>query len=279
MAQNIDPPQALTQEMKIPTLKEGEEINPEFELILKEIMELANEKSNIEYEILSKESEKKVKTGELKSLQSEFDTLAATLKQLENQKNIAKTKLADLETQVTTLRSQADQQESTLVEQETELSVKRNELNSLDTEIVDNDKEQKEILNKMEQLTDLKQQTQLKISKIRTQMTDLQELETTMKSCLVKYDDCIDNNNYLTAVTESDLRDLGLEFDEICDIFNNEIKTPVAKEPPPAFEEHFEERVGMFDNQFDGGHYDASPFESKFEETSPPAYNVIIPSY
>lgn len=68
-------------------------------------------------------------------MQSEFDTLAATLKQLENQKNIAKTKLADLETQVTTLRSQAEDQESTLVEQETELGQKRTELCSIDTEI------------------------------------------------------------------------------------------------------------------------------------------------
>lgn len=35
IAQNIDPPQTLAPEMQIPTLKEGEEINPEFELILK----------------------------------------------------------------------------------------------------------------------------------------------------------------------------------------------------------------------------------------------------
>ncbi|XP_035705257.1 epidermal growth factor receptor substrate 15-like 1 isoform X2 [Folsomia candida] len=270
IAQNIDPPQTLAPEMQIPTLKEGEEINPEFELILKSIMEYSNEKNTLECEILSKESEKKIKTGELKSLQSEFDTLAATLKQLENQKNIAKTKLADLETQVTTLRSQAEDQESTLVEQETELGQKRTELCSIDTEIEDNEKEQKDIANRMEKLTEIKQQTQLKISKIRTQTTDLHEMENTMKSCLIKYDDCIDNNNYLAGVTEVDLRDLGLEFDEICEIFNHEIRTPIAKEAPPAFEEHFEEKTGVFDNQFQGN-FDASPFEPKFEETQ--AYN------
>lgn len=275
VAQGIDPPQVLAPDMKPPLEKEGDVMNPEFEMILKEIMELSNEKSNLEYEIMSKESEKKVKSGELKSLQSEFDTLAATLKQLENQKNIAKTKLADLESQVVTLRTQAEQQESTLVEQETELAQKRNELTSLDSEISQNEKDQKDVANKMEQLTDLKQQTQLKISKIKTQITDLQELETTMKACLVKYDDCIDNNNYLTAVTETDLRDLALEFDEICDFYNNEVRTPVVKEAPAAFEEHHyeENQQGAFNNNFES-HFDASPFESKFEE--PAAYNVSI---
>jgi len=276
VVQNIDPPQVLPPEMRIPGTdsmgsQSGEEINPEFELIMKEIMELVGEKNNLECEILSKESEKKVKTGEMKSLQSEFDTLAATLKQLENQKNVANTKLSDLENQVNSLRSQAESQESTLVEQETELSTKKHELTSIDTEMMDNEKEQKEITNKLEKLTDLQQQTQLKISKLRTQINDLHELENTMRACLIKYDDCIENNNYLAGVVETDLRDLGLEFDEICDAYT-EMKTPTAKEPAPiGFQESFhEDSNNMFDNggtKFEA-QFDSSPFESKFEETN-----------
>jgi len=150
---------------------------------------------------------------------------------------------------------------------------KKSELGSIDTEIIDNEKEQKEISNKMEHLTDVKQQTQLKISKIRTQISELQELENTMKSCLVKYNDCIDNTNYLAGVTETDLRDLGVEFDEICEFYLQEVKTPVAKEPPRTFEDHYDNDrtpAYSYDNRFES-HYETSGFEPNFEETSPSA--------
>lgn len=76
------------------------ELPPEFELLMKEINELAQEKMNLEMEISAKECDKKIKSGETKSLQSELDTLAATLKQLENQKNVAQGKLSELDGQV-----------------------------------------------------------------------------------------------------------------------------------------------------------------------------------
>lgn len=106
VVQGLDPPPTLPPEMMpsakgtAPTAVAGAMINPEFELIQKEINELVNEKNNLECEILSKESEKKIKNGEVKSLQSELDTLSATLKQLENQKSVAGGRLADLENQV-----------------------------------------------------------------------------------------------------------------------------------------------------------------------------------
>jgi len=76
------------------------ELSPEFELIMKEINELTQEKLNLELDIAVKESDKKIKSGESKSLQSELDTLAATLKQLENQRTIAQGKLSELDGQV-----------------------------------------------------------------------------------------------------------------------------------------------------------------------------------
>jgi len=76
------------------------ELPPEFELLMKEIKGLTQEKQNLEMEIAAKECDKKIKSGETKSLQSELDTLAATLKQLENQKNVAQGKLSEFDGQV-----------------------------------------------------------------------------------------------------------------------------------------------------------------------------------
>lgn len=282
VTQNLDPPQSLPPELfmaqeQSSAVIEGHESNAEFELIMREIAELSGEKQNLEYEILSKESDKKIKNGELKSLQSEFDTLAATLKQLENQKNIALSRLSDLESQVNTLRDQAESQESTLIQQELEQSQKATELQTLDIEMVNCEKDQKDVQNGIEKLIDVKQQTQLKISKLRTQLTDLQEIENTMKSCLIKYDECIENGN-VYSVTETELRDMGIEFSEIVEAVV-EIKTP--KSPEATFQDQFSVDNNQNNVQDDGDdwdtgfgmpaamnanpvtNYDASPYEQE----------------
>ncbi|ODN05502.1 Epidermal growth factor receptor substrate 15-like 1 [Orchesella cincta] len=274
--QNLDPPQVMPPEMLMPPEQMAahealQETNAEFELIMREIAELSSEKQNLECEIYSKESDKKIKNGELKSLQSEYDTLAATLKQLENQKNVALNRLSELESQVNLLRDQAESQESTLIQQELELSQKATELQTLDIELVNVDKDQKDALNEMEKLTDVKQQTQLKISKLRTQLTDLQEIENTMKACLLKYDECIENGN-VYSVTETELRDLGLEFYEIVEAVT-ETKTPL-KSPEVTFQDQFtmdhQQHNDFFrDDDFtpQPTAFDSSPFEPTFEPT------------
>lgn len=288
---NQDPPQVIPPELMMPPEQAAaavaaneavQEMNAEFEMIMREILELSGEKQNLEYEIISKESEKKIKNGELKSLQSEYDTLAATLKQLENQKNIALSRLSDLETQVNTLRDQAESQESTLIQQELELSQKATELQTLDIELVTCDKDQKDTQNSMEKLAEQKQLTQLNISKLKTELTSLQEIENTMKSCLVKYDECIENGN-VYSVTETELRDLGIEFYEIMEAVT-ETKTPI-KSPEAAFQDQF----NAVDNQqqHDDGddwnagfqpvqtaNFDASPFEQTFEPTASASFDA-----
>lgn len=281
VVQNLDPPQAIPQELLMPSESSGvsaevSEMNAEFELIMKEILELSSEKQNLEYEIISKESEKKIKNGELKSLQSEYDTLAATLKQLENQKNIALSRLSELESQVNTLRDQAESQESTLIQQELEQSQRATELQTLDIEMANCEKEQKEAQNEIEKLADRKQLTQLNLSKLRTELTTLQEIENTMKSCLIKYDESIENGN-VYSVTETELRDLGIEFYEIVDAVTE--KSPV-KSPEVQFQDSFgmdnqhndagdhddwNAGFGMHPVQTQQGGFDASPFEPTFE--------------
>jgi len=69
------------------------------------------------------------------------------------------------------------------------------------------------------------------------------------------------------------LRDLGVEFDEICEFYLQEVKTPVAKEPPRTFEDHYDNDrtpAYSYDNRFES-HYETSGFEPNFEETSPSA--------
>lgn len=291
VVQNVDPPTVIPPELLMPPDQAAvpneavQEMNAEFELIMKEILELSGEKQNLEYEIISKESEKKIKNGELKSLQSEYDTLAATLKQLENQKNIALSRLSELESQVNTLRDQAESQESTLIQQELELSQKATELQTLDIEMSNCEKDQKECQNEIEKLAEVKQQTQLNLSKLKTELTNLQEIENTMKSCLLKYDDCIENGN-VYSVTETDLRDLGIEFYEIVEAVT-ETKTPL-KSPEATFQDQFavetQEDHGSADD-WDAGfglgrpvqtaNFDASPFEASFEPS--PSFDASDP--
>lgn len=130
---------------------------------------------------------------------------------------------------VVTLRTEAEGQESTLVAQELELSQKNQELSSLDEESHKLEKEQREIQKEMEKLADTQQDTQLQISNIRNQLTEIQELENTMHACLIKYNECIENGN-VYAITEPELRDLSAVLDDLIGSANETQQEPEKQE-------------------------------------------------
>ncbi|CAG7729698.1 unnamed protein product [Allacma fusca] len=220
----FEPPAALLPHMIPPSLRSGglgagqqsapSDTNPEFELISKEIKELAFEKEAIENEIAAKETEKKIKSGEMRSLQTELDTLAATLKQLENQKGVAGAKLGELAAQVDTLKTQADSQEESLSVQEGEVNEKLREYNGLNEEEASIEVGMKESQETIDKLALTLQETQLAIVQAKAKISSLTELKETMENLASKFAEVIENGN-VYSITEPELMDLAGELSEL----------------------------------------------------------------
>ncbi|XP_071516526.1 uncharacterized protein Eps-15 isoform X3 [Panulirus ornatus] len=259
-----DPPAALTPEMIPPTMRpkpspesnvvpaKPQYSNPELQLVADEIEELNADKLKLESEIQQKESSIRVKNNEIKNLQTELDTLTSTLRQLEHQKGAAQQRLDDLGNQkkilegerndllamieaeqeeVSKLRTQVEEQETSLKAQEEEVMSKRQELSDLKNQENQLEETVATMKKRIDELSVTQQDTQLHISQARIKITELQDQERHMTEVLTSFDSAISSGD-ASSLSESSLRDITPTFSDPSYLQIGQSPTTSPKESP-----------------------------------------------
>merc|ERR1712136_425278 len=111
------------------------------------------------------------------------------------QKREAQKRLDDLDSQVRTFRTQAEEQEKTLQAQEAEVFAKKQELTDLKSDELRTEQQMQSTTTQLDKLTTTLQDTQQQISQIKARIVVLKEHQDQMNEALVAYDDALEQGD------------------------------------------------------------------------------------